>query len=926
MMDLKLSGFFQRYRLSKEAQVELEKLFAVYSESMAMEPTLHSRTLPALDETHGLPEPSAEVATSSSTNREHRPKSKVGKMAKTLPPTSARGGESWSETETKAEQRYAELELLGSGGMGRVVRVQDQQLQRVVAMKLLKSEWLQEPELVHRFLEEARATAQLQHPGIVPVYDLGKYPDGRYYFTMKEVKGRTLTDMIRLYHESQQGMGNESGGERLRLRGLIDTFRRVCETVAYAHSRDVFHRDLKPDNIMLGEHGEVLVLDWGLVKLAKSKTKTKQLATKAGVFETQAGVIQGTPAYMSPEQARGEQDKIGCRSDVYALGAILYQILSGRPPVEGKTVARILAQVVAGQIPSPGRMDEEIVSLAHTQWQEKHEQGQFTPALLLPAMLVQICDKAMSLVPEERYAHAGEMAKEIALWLEGAKQRERGLEVVELARARLPKIQNLREQATVLQYEAEYLLNRVEDWEAEEKKLPAWEKQEKAAQLLREAQLQELEAEQLLQGALTHAPDLIEAHLALSDIYRQIHQRAERVGDEELVVRTERRLQSHLEFLPADHTTRVAYTAYLKGDGALSLCTIPTQAEVQLFRYVRKHRRMVLVLERSLGTTPLCHLSLPLGSYLLVVQKPGHENVLYPVSIGRMEHWDGIRPHDKEPEPLVLPQAGQLRPEECYVPGGWYQAGGDEKARGSFAKQQVWVDSFWIQRFPVTHRDYLLYLQDLIQQGREEEALRVAPKRRSGDVDSIIYERDAQGLFVLPTAKNYPMLPEQPVVWVSWFDAKAYAQWYSEHTGESWRLASEIEWEKAARGVDGRLYPWGNSTDPSYSCMSQSHRGEKHAHTVDSFPIDESPYGVRGMAGNVRNWCLDVYHPDGPEKKHQRFERELWLTTCAVEGDVQRVIRGGSWTDDANITRTAFRSWRRASFRCSYLGVRLVRT
>lgn len=827
------------------------------------------------------------------------------------------------------ESRYEMLETIGSGGMGQVLRVRDRVLNRVVAMKLLKPGLHLDEDLARRFLEEAQATSQLQHPGIVPVYDLGQFADGRHFFTMKEIKGRTLTHEIQRFHKirrKEQKAGEEEPSY-YSLRGFLNTYRRICETVAYAHSRGVLHRDLKPDNIMLGEHGEVLVVDWGLVKLTEDDIVTERSAADDDdAYLTQAGMIQGTPAYMSPEQARGDRDAIGTTSDVYALGAILYEVLSGYPSVSGKTLVRVLSRVLEGDIPPPGKVDDPSEANLGTRWDGKWHKTRRKRLPLLPGPLLQICDKALALEPSERYPDAGALAKDIGRWLEGAQQRERGLVVVAAARELFPSMQELRERAAVLQYEAQFLLEKVETWETEDQKLPAWNKQDEALQCLQEAKLLEIEAEQLLQGALTHTPDLVEAHLALSDIYQQIHQRAERTEDEELIVRTEKGLRSHLEALPSEHPTRLSHLNYLKGDGAVTLLTEPPGAEVRLYRYERQARRMVPVFERVLGQTPLHNVSLALGSYLLVLAKEDYEDVHYPIEVGRLEHWDCVPPGETESNSIVLPEQGQLAYGEAFIPGGWYWAGGDDKARGSFTKQRVWIDAFCIQKFPVTHSDYIAYLNDLLEEGQREDALQAAPKRRGkGGIDVVVYERNDSGLFFLPEDNDQNWSLDQPVVLVNWYDAMRYASWWSEQTGYTWRLPSEMEWEKAARGADTRFFPWGDTFDPSRCCMSQSHKGDKHMQSVHSFPIDESPFGVRGMAGNSRDWCLDIYDPNGPVRRNARLDWEALSRNLNQEGFTQRVIRGGSWTDDANITRCTFRSWRGANFRNSYLSMRLVR-
>jgi serine/threonine protein kinase len=163
--------------------------------------------------------------------------------------------------------RYEDLGLLGTGGMGEVRRVRDRDLGRTMACKVIHAEMMEQPALLARFIEEAQASAQLQHPGIVPVHEIGRMADGRFYFTMAEVKGRTFTDVIAEVHGASRGDRWEPGAAGWTFRRLVDALARACEAVAYAHARGVVHRDLKPENIMLGAHGEVLVVDWGLAKV-----------------------------------------------------------------------------------------------------------------------------------------------------------------------------------------------------------------------------------------------------------------------------------------------------------------------------------------------------------------------------------------------------------------------------------------------------------------------------------------------------------------------------------------------------------------------------------------------------------------------------------------------------------------------------------
>ncbi len=235
---------------------------------------------------------------------------------------------------------YQILGEIAQGGMGIVLKGHDTDLGRDVAMKVLHARLAEEPVLLQRFIEEAQIGGQLQHPGIVPVYELGLMADQRPYFTMKLVKGRNLGSMLKKRRSPDD--------DRRRFLGI---FEQVCQTIAYAHSRGVIHRDIKPDNIMVGAFGEVQVVDWGLAKVLDRASKTaaaREKLSQISIIETvrsrpdsdgsdsMAGSVMGTPAYMPPEQATGDVDKMDERSDVFSLGATLCEILTGKPPYAGE--------------------------------------------------------------------------------------------------------------------------------------------------------------------------------------------------------------------------------------------------------------------------------------------------------------------------------------------------------------------------------------------------------------------------------------------------------------------------------------------------------------------------------------------------------------------------------------------------------------
>ncbi|HRI89508.1 MAG TPA: serine/threonine-protein kinase, partial [Candidatus Hydrogenedentes bacterium] len=301
--------------------------------------------------------------------------------------------------------RYTGESEYARGGMGRVLLVHDEHLGREVAMKeLLPASARQRPpqtpvgqglEMVSRFLREARVTGQLEHPSIVPVYELGRRRDGTIYYTMKLVRGKTLGDTIRDAKTLQ--------GRMAYLTNFID----LCQAIAYAHSRGVIHRDIKPGNVMIGEFGETVVLDWGLAKSNKERDpeldkmeetlRQLRLGTTLEQKDTTHGHVLGTPTYMPPEQASGQLSEVDERSDVYSLGAVLYELLAGARPFIGSSVGDILNKVI-DQEPKPITLYEPDA----------------------PPELIAICKKAMSKISKDRYATARELAAEIENFLSGA--------------------------------------------------------------------------------------------------------------------------------------------------------------------------------------------------------------------------------------------------------------------------------------------------------------------------------------------------------------------------------------------------------------------------------------------------------------------------------------------------------------------------
>ncbi len=788
--------------------------------------------------------------------------------------------------------RYRDLGRIGQGGAGEVRRVHDLVLDRVLAMKLLHP-MLVASKTRSRFEAEARVMARLQHPGIVAVHDVGELDDGRAWYTMKEVRGRTFTEVIAELHDRSHDRG-------MTFRRVLDAFERICQTVAFAHTRNVVHRDIKPSNLMVGEFGDVQVMDWGLARrLDTPETPSLDQPNTAAAWqsaETQDGDVLGTPAYMPPEQARGEMENIGPWSDVYSLGAVLFHLLAGHMPYRGDAYS-VVVQVLMGPPPpatGPGVGGPEAEAL----WD--------------------LVGSAMAREPADRPATAGDLAKSIRDWLDGARRDEQALSIVEEATALEPGIRAVRSEAAALRKKARAVLEALRPSDPEELKIPGWSLEDRAADLERRATLDETKWLQTLRSALNVSPDQPQAHARLADHYRAELQAAEEARDPQAIARCEALLRDH---------DRGEHAAFLSGIGAVTLVTDPPGAQVTLHKYVPYGRRLVTEEVGDLGVTPLREIALEKGSYLLEIRMEGCDLVRYPVHIERGAHWDGIRPGDSEPFPIWLPPEGTLGPDEVYVPAGWFLAGGDPEAAEGLPRQRVWVDAFAIDRFPVTNRQYLEFLNDLVDQGREEEALQAAPKvdeSGQGDAEQGHLCDRHHGHFRLRDSDIDPMKrlsPDSPVVHVNWHGARAYVRWRADRDGRWWRLPDELEWEKAARGTDGRSFPWGDHPESTWACVLEAHAGEPGRMDVTTFPIDCSVYEVQGTAGNTRDYCDNLWTADGPPTLAGRLARE----PAPEDGDDYRSSRGGAWASVIRHSRVVARFASRPGIGFSNVGCRCAR-
>jgi len=728
--------------------------------------------------------------------------------------------------------------------MGMVVRAYDLRLRREVALKCLNG--FVGGDDAARFLAEAQAASQLEHPAIVPIYDVGRLPAGAHYYTMRIVQGHSLRALIEEVHAPGRSPDTptDSGWTRTR---LVELTARAAAAVGYAHRRGVVHRDLKPDNLMVGVHGELLVVDWGLAKLLgadPSMDLPAHVSEPVQVDELGApslfGTIKGTPGYLSPEAARGAVFDLCPASDVFGLGATLFEVLAGHPPYRARTrlqtVSKVLCEPPESLAACAPRVSPELVELTH---------------------------RCLAFAAEERPQDGDAVADALTTWLSGDRRRAQANELVQ--------------RANDLERQAERQARGPRPAGGDDA-LARWEQAKAAAEQRRGQALRSLEA------ALRVYPGLSGVRERLASYHRAQLVTSLREGQNAVAAAHETALR---EYDDGAHVT------VLRRKGRLQLRTDPPGRAV-LHRFLPQGGCSVSRRLRGLGPTPL-DLELLSGSYRLELSAPGCDPVWLPLVVYPGEVYRRIDPEGVE-RAVPLPRRGELGPDDVVVSGSWFQAGE--------ARRSVWVDGFVIRRHPVTNAEYRRFLQHVLAaegeaaaQARLPRALQLtegsgAPSQLFGGVEGgeVVLDRS------LPTD---PFHPDKPVVAVSWNDASAYARWLADCTGRPWRLPLELEWEKAARGVDGRRFPWGRGQDPSWYVMFQTFPERPHAVPVGECGLDVSPYGVEGMGGNTSDKCADVYDGRPPPLRRRRP-----VLRQGGDGALHYATRGGSYLGGVTVDVT----------------------
>lgn len=768
------------------------------------------------------------------------------------------------------DERYQMLGEIARGGMGRILKAHDTEIGREVAVKVLLGGKDASENLIRRFWMEVQATGQLEHPSIIPIHDVGRLASGELFYVMKKLSGQTLADIINQLRDGDA----KSEAEFTRVR-LLTIFQQIAYAVAFSHARGVIHRDIKPANIMVGRYGEAMLLDWGLAKIVEQeeamhgeeqlpRVKTQGKYVAGG---TVSGTITGTPQYMSPEATSGHPEQITTKSDVYGLGAVLYEILTLEPPFPDLGFVPTVVKVRKQEFLAPREL---------------------APHRAISAELEELVLTSMSRDPFLRPS-ARTLADEIGVFLEGARERERRLtearSFVREGRRATEKWKQLKLELQAAESESKRLAKEVPPSAPVERKQPIWALEDRVSELKIEAISAFEEGEAAFLRALGEVPDEKEARSALASLYFARFGEAERARDGEA--------QRYYRNLVARYDDG-NWARVLAGDGTLQIVATPHDVEIYLARMESQQRILRAGEARRLGRGSIARFDIPIGSYLLICKRPGEREVLRPVLIGRTE---GVTVH------LRFRTSAELGESFVLIPEGPAILGGDSIAHGGLDRRVMEVGEFAIARFPVTCEEYLAFVNAIAEES-PERALQHVPRARAQEGHYWRYNREERR-FEYPEKSpgGHSWIGNLPVTAISMEDAEAYIAWRSQLTGESLRLPHENEWEKAARGVDGRFFPWGDHFDPTFCKMKESRdRPYPEPEPVGAFPTDRSPYGVRDMAGGVRELCMTE---DG--------------------GSMRPVMRGGCWSDTGLFCRVAFRHVTQRDFVNTGLGFRLVK-
>jgi serine/threonine protein kinase/formylglycine-generating enzyme required for sulfatase activity len=741
--------------------------------------------------------------------------------------------------------RYHSFATLGVGGNGTVHACIDPHLGREVALKVLHPKMREDMKAQRRFIREAHIMALIEHPNVLPLHEMGKREDGTVYFTMKRIRGESLHDII-----NGLKVGDPVYRENYPLRRMIDIFKHVCNAVAFAHSRHIIHRDLKPENIFIGSFGQVQVCDWGLARVL-GDVEQEELQ---GV--TMDGTVMGTPHYMAPEQIAGRISELDERTDVYALGVILYQILTFNRPFAGDTIAAIMETVLKQDVVPPRKK---------------------APANKIPAELEAICLEAMNKDQVDRYQSVNDMLVDIRNWEAGHPVRV--CPVSPLNRVWKWCVRNPVFSCTVTAFVTALVVTAIAAKSVNNigstSAIDAADKfrQEGLAQYARKTQIynelaglrqargggEKSETERNLEEELQSVHRSSESQLAaaeafyqkvddqdspawqeaMNQIYRARMDYAMLTGDTKPFVERPAAAQ--------DNPALKQIVESVKSEGTLVIHSDPPGAAV-ILHALKPNERGIMTRgpAEDLGTTPVAARTLPKGSYLLIIQADGRPAVHAPLYIDHGENETAsINIPDTVPEGMA------------YIPAGRFFTGGDPGNR--FRLHETPLEAYFIRRKEVSFREYREFWQS--PDGGNSEDKYTPRIRFDKDIIEFLPAWDEAGEL------NQSLRYEYPVIGITQHAAERYCHWLSRKIGRDCLLPTAEQWEKAARGVDGREFVWGDEFLPDQALCLENAAGIARFPVFappGAFPGDTSVYGVQDMAGNVREWTRSAFDRDSP--------------------------------------------------------------
>lgn len=722
-------------------------------------------------------------------------------------------------------QRFQRRSVLGVGGMGEVIEYEDELIGRSVAIKRIKPGSTNLARAFALLEREARVTGRLEHPNIVPLYDMGTDPLRGPFYIMRLLSHPTLAQiLINLRKQDTDTLQDYS------LNKLIRCFVQVCRAIDYAHSRNVIHCDIKPANILVGPFGEVLVVDWGFCHIL-------------GERRTQRG---GTPGFLAPEQLDLDDSSLSVRTDVFALGAVLYDILCLQHAFPILPIQFMADAVRRGEPPFPPPVAPSVRS----------------PERKISPELDEICLKAIALHPADRFASARELADAVDFYLEGTKEKARRLgraqELTEQGDLLADNFRDLIQEMPERIAEINRLRAAIAPWSAPTEKQSLWDAEDREVVLQSVSHRTFQAAIATYEHALEEVSDYAPARLGLARLYWEALQRAQdRRAEGERI---------HLEGMVNQYddgslqrSARTVASLSLRIEGSvLGLC-------LQLTGEIG--RRMLPVREQRFNGSAIHVQNLEPGSYLIVIE----------TSKGIIRTPLHLRAGVEASLLLDLSKAEALIQGESLVPAGEALLGGHETSLLGEELHRIYVPAFFLDEFPVSFASYLSFL-DAIRKEDPAYLEKFLPRTDHGE-PLLIFSGEWLPTRTYRWKFSLQDLLKFPVVGIDMHSAFAFAQWKSSTTGRRYRLPNELEWEKAARGTDGRAYPWGDHFDASFCKMRESRAGSAHLEPSGIFDSDTSPYGIRDMAGGIADWVVPALEGDNEQLSSQA------------------VTRGGAWCD-----------------------------